>query len=100
MLKMFTVYDSQAEAYLPPFCARSVGEAMRSFEDAANDEKSNICRYPHAFTLFEVGAYDDDKGQIVVLEAKKSLAVAVELKRDHQEHAAVASAPELVRTEQ
>lgn len=92
MLKMFTVYDSQTEAYLPPFCCRSVGEAMRSFEDAANNKDSNICKYPAAFTLFEIGSYDDDKGEISVFEAKKSLALAVELKRDNQERAAVAEA--------
>lgn len=88
MLKMFTIYDSKVEAWLPPFCARSVGEALRSFEDAANEPKSNICRYPDCFTLFELGSFDDDKGHIELLEAKRSLGVAVEFKADQQEQAA------------
>lgn len=81
-MKVLTVYDSKAEIYMPPFYQRTTAEGLRAFEQVSNDPESNINRYPEDFTLFEIGEWDDDKGTIVMYEAKKALGVAVEYKRE------------------
>lgn len=81
VLKIYTVYDSKTQAYLPPMFMRSKGEAVRSFEAAANDPQSTLCKYPADFTLFEIGEFDDQTGTLSMYEAKISLGVAVEFKQ-------------------
>lgn len=79
--KIFTIYDSKVEAYMNPIFCRSKGEAIRSLTDAVNDEKTQINKYPEDFTLFEIGEFDPVNGTITVLDAKKSLGLALEYKR-------------------
>lgn len=78
ILKVYTVYDSKAEAYLQPFFSQSKGVAIRSFQEAVRDEKSNISKYPEDFTLFELGEYDDSNSKFNLHNTPQSLGVAVE----------------------
>lgn len=80
-LKVFTVYDSKAEAYLQPFFMRSMGEALRGFQEVCNDPQSNLCKYPGDFTLFEIGSYDEESGRLESLKAFVSLGTAIEFKK-------------------
>lgn len=59
MMKMFTVYDQKAEAYLQPFFANSKGVAIRMFAEAVNSQDHQFAKYPADFTLFEIGSFDD-----------------------------------------
>lgn len=61
-LLAFAVYDSKAEAYLRPFFAEAKGLAVRSFQDAVNDEKSPMCAHAADYTLFHVGSFDPVTG--------------------------------------
>lgn len=63
-LKMYTVFDAAVGAYLQPFFARSHGEALRSFQDAVNNDKAPFNIHPHDFSLFYVGGFDDNSGAI------------------------------------
>lgn len=65
ILKVFSVYDSKAEAYMQPFFFNSRGQAVRAFSDTANDPKSQLNRHAGDFTLFEVGEYDDSNGNML-----------------------------------
>lgn len=76
--KIFTVYDSKAEAYMSPFYMQSTGAAIRAFSDTAADPSSQIAKHPSDYTLFEIGEFDDATAEISLLTAKKSLGVAVE----------------------
>jgi hypothetical protein len=78
ILKVYTVYDTKAEAYLQPFFSQSKGVAIRSFQEAVRDEKSNISKYPEDFTLFELGEYDDSTSKFNLHITPQSLGVAVE----------------------
>ena len=79
-MKVCSVFDSKAEAYLQPFYSRSRGEALRAFEDAVNREgsfKAHVADY----TLFEIGEFDDSSGQIVMHYAMVNLGCAIEFLR-------------------
>jgi len=58
-LMVFTVYDKATKAYLRPFFARTKGEAVRSFVEACNDDKSDFRKYSTDFVLFYLGGWDD-----------------------------------------
>lgn len=76
--KVFCVYDSKAEAYMTPFHLRSRGEAIRSFSNACQDQKTEFSRHPGDFTLFEIGTYDDSTGTYENLPAKINIGLALD----------------------
>jgi hypothetical protein len=65
ILKAFAVYDTKAQCYAPPFFMASVGSAVRAFGDLANDRQSTINKHPEDYILYEIGTFDDNKGQLV-----------------------------------
>ncbi|QGH72845.1 MAG: DNA binding protein [Microviridae sp. ctjyu33] len=81
ILKVFTVYDSKVEAFLPPFFMKSKGEAVRGFTEVCNDSKSNFFKYPEDYTLFEVGSFDDATGKFDLHKTLVSIGLGVEFKK-------------------
>lgn len=55
---VYSVYDSKAEAYLPPWTAQSDGLAIRNFEDAIRQEGHAFRRHARDFSLFRVGTFN------------------------------------------
>ncbi len=78
MKKRFTVYDCKAEAYLPPTYFGAAGEAIRSFEAAANQEGHDFHNYAGDYTLFETGTWDEITDIHTSLEAKINLGTALQ----------------------
>lgn len=64
MLKVFSVYDKAAEAFLQPFFAPTVGIAIRNFRTAANQEDHQFHRHADDYTLFELGEFDESTGKL------------------------------------
>ena len=59
----YAIYDVAAGAYMRPWFARSDNEAIREFTHLATAaDASRISDYPHDFTLFRIGLWDDNKG--------------------------------------
>lgn len=82
--KMFAVYDAKVKAFLSPFFMRNSGEATRGFESVANDEKSSISHYPEDYSLFELGEWDDETGNLSMHEAKVPLGTAIMFKKNEK----------------
>lgn len=78
-LKVFSVYDSKAEAFMQPFFVSTVGMAARMFEEACLDEKHNFHRHAGDYTLFEIGEFDDSTGRVDCLPTPRSLGMALEV---------------------
>jgi len=81
LMKIYSVRDDKAAAYLPPFYARTNGEAIRMFQNSIADGQSNFAKWPADFILFELGEFNEDNGVITPLDAPKSLGSAVDLKQ-------------------
>ena len=60
LLLMFSIHDSCSGVYDRPFCARSEGEATRSFSDIALNADHTVGRHPEHFSLYYVGTFDDN----------------------------------------
>lgn len=77
-MKMYTVHDAAAKAYLPPFTTPSERDALASFKQASEDTNSNICKFSSDFTLIEIGEFDErtnvltaHKAPITIINAAK-----------------------------
>lgn len=78
LLKIFSIYDTKAEAYNQPFFMTTIGQATRAFADEANNPNSNLSKHPEDYTLFEIGVFDDEDASVSMLVAPKSLGTALE----------------------
>lgn len=75
-MKVFSVFDLKAGAFLPPFFFQSIGLAIRAFTDVVNDAKSSVARYPGDFTLYQIGEFDEVKGVLTPLAQHINLGLA------------------------
>ena len=57
--QVFSIYDSKAQAYFPPFCLHNPQMAIRQFTDMVNDIESRISKHPEDYTLFQIAEWDD-----------------------------------------
>lgn len=62
--KLYSVHDSKAETFMPPFSVPSKGLAIRAFEDCINSDDHHFGKHPADYTLFEVGSFDTDSGEL------------------------------------
>ncbi len=74
--KIFCVFDSKAEAFLQPFFSVNRAVALRSFAQACQDSQSDFHRFAGDYSLFEIGDWSPQKGEIVMYEAKVNLGLA------------------------
>lgn len=61
----FSIYDTAAITYSPPFYFATKGLAIRMFSETAADTNTSIGRHPMDFTLFHIGEFDDSNGQMI-----------------------------------
>lgn len=83
-INIYTIYDSKATAFLPPFYMQTKGLAIRAFEESVNDPKSSFHKYPNDYQLFEIGTYDDATSEIIMHENKVTLGLAVDYIRQSE----------------
>ncbi len=79
-LEIFSVFDSKAEAFLPPFFLPMIGQATRVFQNCANDEAHQFGANPADYTLFHLGSFNDESAKITLIKTPKSLGIAQEFK--------------------
>ena len=63
-LNIYSIFDRKAKAYLPPFYLRSLDEAKRAFAGIATDQSSMFWKFPEDFSLWQLGIFDDNTGEI------------------------------------
>ena len=80
-MKIFSIKDTKAEAYLRPFFAANAAVAIRDLERAMTDPQSGLSHYPEDFILFEIGYFDELVGEIEP-ETPKSICKLIDLKRE------------------
>lgn len=68
------VRDSAAQLFHPPMYVRAAGEAIRGFGDEVMKSGTPLNAHPADYELFEIGAYDDSTGRVIMHEELRSLA--------------------------
>lgn len=77
--KIYSILDTVAQVYSQPFYMINDGMAIRAFSNEANDEKSNVCKYPEQFQLMLIGELNDKTAEIKSIQPK-TIGLAVEFK--------------------
>ena len=57
---VFSIYDTKAKAYLPPFILPRKEMAQRTFADCVNAPDHQFHLHPEDYTLFDLGSFDDE----------------------------------------
>lgn len=63
-MRVFSIHDAKAEAYLQPFFAPNEGVALRYVETACNDLEHEFHRHSEDYTLHEIGGWDEETGEL------------------------------------
>lgn len=61
--KVFTVYDTKAQAHLQPFFSQNKATAIRAIQSAFRDPQHQFTLYPQDYILFDLGSFDDATGE-------------------------------------
>lgn len=79
-MKVFSIYDSKAEVYWSPRFYLNAGVALREFSDAAQARNGDneLSAHPEDYTLFEIGDWDENTGELRTYPSKVALGVALE----------------------
>ena len=72
-LKIYTIFDQKADAYLNPFFLPNDALATRTFKDCTNDDNHAFGKNPEDYTLFNLGSFDTNTGKFTIHNAHKSL---------------------------
>ena len=75
---MFSIYDSKAKSYLPPFHMPNDDMALRVFQDCVSDPNHAFGKHPEDYTLFHLGSFDDETG-IIFCELVEAIANGITL---------------------
>lgn len=62
-IKVYTVKDQKAEAYLQPFTTSTDGLAIRTMQTTMEQE-NNLSKYPEDFSLWKIGQFNELTGVI------------------------------------
>lgn len=73
IVKIYSIFDSKAGAFLQPWFAVNNALAFRNCEKAMRNPQSGFADFPADFTLFAIADYDDITGNIKPYEAKENL---------------------------
>ncbi|AXL15506.1 nonstructural protein [Microviridae sp.] len=81
MSNFYAVYDIKAQYYLAPFTSVNDHTAKRAFIGACSDPDTKLYKFPTDYELFHVGEFLEETGELVPVEAKRSLGLAASYKR-------------------
>lgn len=59
IVKVFSLYDSKAKMFGPPFFMQTRGMAVRALSDLVKDSQSMVCRHPDDFVMYQIGEFND-----------------------------------------
>lgn len=79
-MRYYTVYDSKAEKYLPPFQAATPAAATRALSAAIRDSSHDFHKFAEDYSLFEIALWDEDSGLITAYDAPKHIVNAWTIK--------------------
>lgn len=70
-LKMYAVLDVKSNLFNSPHFLTSDGVAIRSFSTACEDKNTDLNRYPADFSLYVVGEFNIETGNVIPIQPKQ-----------------------------
>lgn len=78
--KLIAVKDRAIDAFMQPFHAQALGQAIRSFADEINNTQSEMAKHPEDYDLYYLGDFDNIKGQFTNLPEPQQIAIGKNVK--------------------
>lgn len=75
----FAILDTAVGAFNTPIFVRSRGQAIRSFQDACNDQKSDFNKFASDYVLYSLGTFDDSTGHHTQAREPERIVSALEV---------------------
>ena len=66
LTQIYVIHDVKASAYLTPFFLPNDALARRTFSDCANDPEHAFGKHPEDFTLFNLGSFNNETGNMIL----------------------------------
>lgn len=66
-LEILAIRDRALNAYMRPFVAQSVGQAIRMFQDEINRVDSEMNKHPDDYDLYHLGQFHENTGALHTL---------------------------------
>lgn len=85
ILQVLVAYDAKAHAFCQPFYVSHVDLGIRAFMAAANTPGQELNKHPEDFTLFHIGAFNDENARFILLNEPLQVAFAANLKQYPQD---------------
>lgn len=63
----YSLFDNKALVFHTPWFQPTHGAATRMVSDLVNDMQTQVGRHPGDYVLYQIGTYDDSKGQLIPL---------------------------------
>jgi len=82
MKKIFSIHDEKAGAFLSPFIAENAAVAGRMLEPIANDRDSMLSRFAVDYSVYCVGGFNEQTGEVSGQLPHEYCFRLVDLKRD------------------
>lgn len=73
--QVMVIYDSKARVFFKPYYVSTIEVGQRAFAGALQDNSTEVSKFPADFTLFHLGAYDDELGSYELLTPMVNLGV-------------------------
>lgn len=83
-MKIYSVYDSKAKAFITPFFMVNDDMAIRIFTECANDPNHTFGRFASDVSLFRIGEFDDATGELEPVEKYVNLGLASSFKKESE----------------
>ena len=80
-MKLFSVYDKKAIFFDSPICVENDVQAARAFDQAVNDPRTTLFKYPADFALYYLGEFDSGTGAAVCSDIPRLRHEAMEFVR-------------------
>lgn len=86
-VKVFSIYDIKAACHAQPFFLPNEGQAIRAFGDLVQDNKTQIAAHPGDYSLYLIGTFDNNSGELISEKKPKFLSAAADfIKNGSQEN--------------
>lgn len=79
IIRLYSMYDSKALTWSPPFLAESDAVACRMVSDIVTDTDTIVGRHPMDFRLYCVGQWDNAKASLRGIEPAEHVVDAIAL---------------------
>lgn len=76
-MRVYSIYDSKAQAYSNPIYSGNNATAIRAFTKAAKQEGHDFNTFAGDYTLFCIAEWDDNTGTFTNVEPHENLGLAL-----------------------